>query len=214
MLGLGFGAAGDTGIPKAVFELDAGLSASYSGSGQTWANIVTAPADGSGQTAYDFYRGATNGSEGSDPTFNGSAGANSANEYFSFDGGDYLTLVGSNTTFLNSLHKENAVFTWYGFLRTPTSTGNANLFGTNAQSSSNIGIHINISTGGTLQLLVASGGGASLNITTPSSFFADNTNSFLAVSYNEALGAKRVTASFTLARNDAGSASLYHLEEE
>ncbi len=118
MLGIGFGAIEDAAIPVAVFELDAGLSASYNGTGQTWANIVTAPADGSGQTAYDFYRGATSGSEGSDRTFNGSAGANSANEYFSFDGGDYLTLVGFNTTFIHSMHKENAAFTWYGLLRT------------------------------------------------------------------------------------------------
>ena len=188
MLGMGFGAIEDAAIPVAVFELDAGLSASYGGSGQTWANIVTAPADGSGQTAYDFYRGATNGSEGSDPTFNGSAGANSANEFWSFDGGDYFTLAGSNTTFLNSLHKENAAFTWYGLLRTPTSlSGQENLFGTDAQSSSNIGMVIN-SSAGSLAFGVGNGSGA-FSALSSGGFIAAATNYLIAVSYDEATGA-------------------------
>jgi hypothetical protein len=188
MLGLGFGVIEDAAIPVAVFELDAGLSASYGGSGQTWANIVTTPADGSAQTAYDLYRGATSGSEGSDLTFNGSAGANSANEYWSFDSGDYFTLAGSNTTFLNSLHKENAAFTWYGFLRTPTSIGNANLFGTNAQSSSNIGIHLNLTSSGTFSFQAVNGSGAVLNVSSDTGLVDPGTNYLIALSCNEALG--------------------------
>jgi hypothetical protein len=45
-----------------------------------------------------------------------------------------------------------------------------------------------MTTGGTLQLFVASGGGVPLNTLTSSSFFADNTNTFLAVAYDEASG--------------------------
>ena len=131
MLGLGFGAIEDAAIPVAVFELDAGLSASYGGSGETFANIVTAPADGEGQTEYDFYRGVDADAESDSPTFNGSAGANSANEYFSFDGGDYLTLAGLNTAFIHSLHKEDAAFTWYGFLRMGLVDDSEVYFGTN-----------------------------------------------------------------------------------
>jgi hypothetical protein len=172
-----------------VFELDAGLSASYGGSGQTWANIVTAPADGSGQTAYDFYRGATSGSEGSDPTFNGSAGANSTNEYFSFDGGDYLTLAAGNTTFLNSLHKENAAFTWYGFLRTPTSlAANYGVFGTDANTSANVDVHC-LMGGDDLTLQIVTSSGAALNVNSGSGFLAAATNYLLAIAYNEATGA-------------------------
>ena len=188
MLGIGFGAIEDAAIPVAVFELDAGLSASYGGSGQTWANIVTAPADGSGQTAYDFYRGATSGSEGSDPTFNGSAGANSANEYFSFDGGDYLTLAGSNTTFLNNLHKENAAFTWYGFLETPSDLTQFGLFGTKSNISTNIGLDFSSNNNGNVSFSVGNGSGLAINVNTGNAFIAASTKCFVALSYEEATG--------------------------
>mgnify|MGYP003288471999 CR=1 FL=1 len=191
MLGLGFGVIEDAAIPVAVFELDAGLSASYGGSGQTFAHIVTAPADESAQTAYDFYRGATSGSEGSDPTFNGSAGANSANEYFSFDGGDYLTLAGSNTTFINSLHKENAAFTWYGFLKTGDLTAGSGYFGTISTGGASI-IGISIDSNGSGQFILTvnkADGSQALNPVTSGGFLSANTKYMLAVSYDEASGA-------------------------
>lgn len=178
-------------IPTAVFELDAGNSSSYSGSGQTWANIVTSPADGSAQTDYDFYRGITGSSQSSDPTFNGSAGANTSAEYWSFDGGDFFNKITTNGTFINSLHKDSAVFTWYGFLKTPTSLsgGNCHLFGTNGGGTSGKGLSLYLQSGGTMTLLVSdNSGGAALNKSTSSSFFSDATNHFLAVSYNEATG--------------------------
>ena len=56
MLGLGFGAIEDAAIPVAVLNGCRAFSFLW-GIGPDWANIVTAPADGSGQTAYDFYRG-------------------------------------------------------------------------------------------------------------------------------------------------------------
>jgi hypothetical protein len=83
--------------------LDAGDEASYSGSGQTWSDV-----SGNG---HHFYRGATSGSEGSDPTFNGTAGRRSAGEYFGFDGGDYCVLAAANPAWANNLHKDNAIFT-------------------------------------------------------------------------------------------------------
>src|SRR5574343_994393 len=90
-------------IASAVFDLDATQAASYPGSGTTWSNLVTAPADGSAQTAYDFYRG--DGSTSTTyPTFNGTPG--SAAAYWSFDGGDLFDLKsGANTTFLKNAHK-------------------------------------------------------------------------------------------------------------
>ena len=91
-------------LGSTVFELDA----QYYSFGQTFANSCAAPADGSGQTAYDFYRGAGSGSASDDPTFN-SAGSAS---YFSFDGGDFFTLVAgaTSTAFLKNLHKSGATF--------------------------------------------------------------------------------------------------------
>jgi hypothetical protein len=101
-----------------VCYLDAGDINSCSGSGaQMWANIVDTPADGAARAAYDFYLG--NGSNSTTlPTFIGVAGGKSANDYFYSDGnnltdrsGDCFRLAGSNTTFINSLHKANATFT-------------------------------------------------------------------------------------------------------
>lgn len=86
-----------------VFDLDATIAASYT-SGQTWSNLTASPADGSAQTDYDFYLGATSSATTDDPTFTGSAGSQSA--YWALDGGDWWTLKsGVNTTFLKNLHK-------------------------------------------------------------------------------------------------------------
>lgn len=87
-----------------VFELDATIADSYPGTGTTWANLTASPADGSAQTAYDFYLGNDGVTATQFPTFNGSAGDAAA--YWSFDGGDFFTLKsGANTDFLNNLHK-------------------------------------------------------------------------------------------------------------
>ena len=182
MLGLGFGAIEDAAIPVAVFELDAGLSASYGGSGETFANIVIAPADGEGQTEYDFYRGADADVESDGPTFNGSAGNNSANELFSFDGGDYFTLAGGNTGFLNSLHKENAKFTWYGIVKTATVLSDAGLFGT-AQSGT--GIWVRVSADGKMRFHSLNASVGAFSAATSSGFLANATEYFLAVAFDE-----------------------------
>lgn len=91
-------------LASTVMDLDATLSASYGGTGQAWSNLIAAPADGAAQTAYDFYRGASVTATTDDPTFTGTAG--SAAAYWAMDGGDYFRLVtGTNTTWLNNLHK-------------------------------------------------------------------------------------------------------------
>lgn len=83
--------------------LDAGDSASYA-SGQTWADV-----SGNGN---DFYRGLTSGADATDPTFNGTAGQNTIAEYWSFDGGDYFSIVsGANPTWVNDFFKNNGVGT-------------------------------------------------------------------------------------------------------
>lgn len=102
-----------------VFALDAADSASYSGSGQTWANLHASPADGSGQTAYDFYRGTGSGSESADASFVGTAGADPA--YFSFDGDDLLSLAGSMTTFLQQMHHSGKQWTIELWVDVPSS---------------------------------------------------------------------------------------------
>lgn len=84
-----------TVVASAVADLDATIASSYT-SGQTFANLVTAPADGAAQTAYDFWLGTNNGSAANDPTF--------ATDKFTLDGGDWFTIK-ANTTLVNNLHK-------------------------------------------------------------------------------------------------------------
>lgn len=85
----------DGALSSVVCDLDATISASYDGSGLTWANLIASPADGTARAAYDFHLG--NGSTDTTyPAFNGAAGHAAA--YWSVDGGDYFrlkTLVGS-----------------------------------------------------------------------------------------------------------------------
>ena len=90
-------------VPSCVFDLDATLAASYDGTSQLWKNLVPAPADGSAQTAYDFFLGDSASPSTDDPTFNGTAGSPAA--YFSNDGGDKFRIAGGNTSFLKNLHK-------------------------------------------------------------------------------------------------------------
>jgi len=81
--------------------LDAGALESYA-SGQTWTDLT-----GNGN---DFYRGETSGATASDPTHNGTPGDLSSSEYWTFDGSDWFSRVGGNTTFLNTLHHNNSKF--------------------------------------------------------------------------------------------------------
>lgn len=87
----------------------------YSGTGD-WLNDVAAPADGSAQSAYDL---TPSGSAIWDGTL------------WTFDGTNTLD-VGTNTTFLNGLHKSSAGNDWsaIALVRTAESTEQMSLFGT------------------------------------------------------------------------------------
>lgn len=131
--------------------LDAGDAASYS-SGQSWL-------DRSGN-GYDFFRGTDNTSQASDPTFNGSAGGLSASEYWSFDGGDYFTYDSTNETWMQNLHKDNAVFTLMTWVRLGSVGTTQGLFGSYGSPATNIGIFFCVTSANTLSLLMANGSGS------------------------------------------------------
>jgi hypothetical protein len=113
----GFGGGSPAAAPEGFYEdivdasldtnlqfcLDAAAASSYT-SGQTWTDMT-----GQGN---DFYRGATASATTDDPTHNGTPGALSSNEYFSFDGGDYFRLTQSNPSWVNDMHKNNAAWSW------------------------------------------------------------------------------------------------------
>lgn len=92
--------------------LDAGAGASYT-SGQKWLDL-----SGNG---VDFFRGTTSSAQASDPTFNGSADGRSSAEYWSFDGGDSFTHDAANLTWMNNLHKNNAIFSFCAWIYCPSS---------------------------------------------------------------------------------------------
>lgn len=133
--------------------LDAGDSASYS-SGQSWLDR-----SGNGQ---DFFRGSGSGSDASDPTFNGSAGGLSSGEYFSFDGGDYLTYDSANETWMQNIHKNNALFTLAISFYLGSLSATQYLMATGNNSAS-IGFEMDISTGGALALYILNGSGTVLH---------------------------------------------------
>jgi len=124
-------------VSSAVFDLDATMINSYGGTGQTWSNLIATPADGSSQTAYDFYLGATSSATTDDPTFNGTAGTSSA--YFSVDGGDLFTLKsGTNTTFFNNIHKTTGGSAgWMALALNVTDGGAIRIMGTKSAANTN-----------------------------------------------------------------------------
>ncbi len=101
--------------------LDAGDSASYGGSGQTWTSVASG--------AYSFFRGATSSAEASDPAFNGLAGALSGSEYFTLNGSQWFTLNQTNPAWVQTLHKANAVLTFMAVVYIPTISSLSQAFG-------------------------------------------------------------------------------------
>lgn len=99
-LGLGLNKQGTAGggaaspyldgvLDSVCAELDATIEASYPGTGQTWASLTAAPADGSSQTDWDAWLGLDGTADSADPGFVGTAGDPAA--YFNIDlEGDYF----------------------------------------------------------------------------------------------------------------------------
>lgn len=83
------------GVTSAVAQWDATFSDSYAGSGTSFNNLISSPADGSAQSAYHLTL--------SNLTFVGTADDEAA--YLETAGTGFAELVGSNTTFLNAMHR-------------------------------------------------------------------------------------------------------------
>ena len=162
-----------------AFMLDAGASASYPGTGQTWFDLTA--------NDRDFYLGADGSASTDDPTPNGTAGQLSAGEYFGFDGSDKFTAI-SNGTFINSLHKDNSTTTLILLARFPNFSANAVMFGT-ARLTSDIGIRHMIGTSGQLSIGVNNGGGTFQGLIISSITATAGRDTFIAISVDEAGGA-------------------------
>lgn len=143
--------------------------------------------DTSAGTANDFFRGADGSATGTDPTINGNVGELGC--YLSFDGGDYCRKTSANSTFLNSLHKDNATFTLlFWSYHATTSATTVGMFGTSGSTQSNVGIDLcpHDTTGGNfLRFACRRGGGNSLLVSSALTLPA-TTWSLWGVSLNEA----------------------------
>jgi len=99
-------------VPSTCFVLEASNIDSTDGSSQTWSNVITSPADGSAQTDFDMYRGATSSATTDDPTFTGTAGVPGA--YWLLDGGDVFTSITATPPgFLADIHKTTGGTAWW-----------------------------------------------------------------------------------------------------
>jgi hypothetical protein len=158
-----------------VLVLDAGDAASYDGSAQQWNDL-----SGGGN---HFNRGSTNGADATDPTFVGTAGRLSQGEYFSFDGGDFLTPVGA-PTFDDAWHLDNATVSMVA-LFFHASAGTKGIFG-NSDSSTAQGIRFGVTANG--QFLCKNGSGTATNMASVGLVGVGEWN-FIGCSVNEAAGA-------------------------
>jgi len=142
----------DTLLSNMELELDATESTSYSGSGQTWANVITSPDSGAAKTDNDFFLGLTSGSESTDPTFNV--------DRFDFDGGDlFACTTAGGTTFMNEMHFSTNPFTMIMVFDIGSTLADADRFFANGFLSTG-GILLSTEADGDLSILQRSGTGA------------------------------------------------------
>lgn len=163
-------ASGATGIqavvPSAVYQLDATVTGSYSGSGQSWLNMIQSPADGSTQATYDHWLGTTSSVEPTlDPVFVGVAGTSS--NYWTMTGTCGFTCKNTQSAFLQNIPLSTAGQDFWLAMafRQTTLAANAFIFDTSQNASTpGFRLAINITTGtNTLRL---EGSGVSLGSTT------------------------------------------------
>lgn len=186
-------------VSGCVFDLDATLTASYDGTSQRWSNLITAPADGAAQSAYNVTRGAAISASTDDPTFVGTAGDAAA--YFNLDGGDFFQLEGSNTTFLNSLHRTDITqpFTLGYVVRTSSTTATAGICTSRAvTSNSGQGVATVIVNGAWSAIGMSGDTAVVVGYDNPPPSYSNATNFLIIVSYDPATTTLRSWANGTL----------------
>ncbi len=130
---------------------------------------------------------------GDGPTPNGEAGRMSKDEYFSFDGGDYFGLIGTeNTPETETIHKEGAKFTAVGMIWPGDLGARQGIYGTNGGDLNSIGAELTIEqTTGFLRFRATNGSGtACLDVSSTAGLVAGQWN-FFAASIDEAANVSR-----------------------
>lgn len=172
-----------------VFRVDAGDSNSYAGGtvvedNDPVLNVTTDPADGSAQTAYQWLE------TGSNLEWTGTPNGKSSSEYFYCNTTGGLLKSTANTTFLNSLHKDNAKFTVMAAMVTGASTSGLGIFQTCNGGTGVRGIQI-VGDGGNINLKVSKGSGGLALDTTSTTSFPSSSTVIVGVAVDEANGIVR-----------------------
>jgi len=190
-------------FPSHVFAVDAGLSTSYNGSSQTFA-------DEGGSSIYDMWLGTSNSSS-DDPTFSGTSGGDSVSEYFTATASNKFFTQKSTPSFINTIHKHGAIFTMYAFVQNNTY---GCIWGNLADSAANIGFAFRIAGASRrIQFNISNGTEYRSIAETDANFILANTPQLIAISYNETTGVglvyrksaagDKLTHNFTLSYDDA-----------
>ena len=141
-------------VSSALIDIEATISDSYGGSGQTITDLLSGT---------NFTLGADASAGSDDPTFNGSAGDSGA--YFSTDGGDFFKAL-SNISILNGAHKTGGTDSgpvWFAIaFRTPSSFATQAIFGTST-SSNDQGFRVITLSSGAIRLQQSDGSGFGWN---------------------------------------------------
>lgn len=166
------------GLTSSVLcALDAGDSASYDGSSQTWTDVSGA--------GHHFYRGTGSGSDAADPTFSGTAGGLSYAEYFSFDGADQFSIITDSASW--DFHLDSAQFTLAAWLWVPNLTTDSVIFGNGPASDE--GMRWTLDSGERMNIVVQqNGGSAALALGATAAGVISRWN-FYAITIDEAAGA-------------------------
>jgi len=177
--------------------LDAGDATSLPAASAKWIDL-------SGNGA-DFYRGSSAGGDAAEPAINGTAGRMMNTNYLSFDGADYLEYDAANETWMQNIHKDNAIFTALVAFYVNTTVGSQGLISTNRGANSSVGFNIGVSPSGLLNFQVRTGSGAAIN-TSASGFGVNEPGWNIGlVSVNEGAG----TGSFLINGNLVSFTSTY-----
>lgn len=167
-----------------VCHCDATLSSSYNGTSQTIANLEATPADGSTQTALDFWLGGDASVTSDDPTFFGAAGSPLA--YFETDSGDIFTCKssGAAAAFFRDFHKTTQQwwFAYYGDLVLVNNDGFCGTSNTNTLH----GMAIEMNADGTADVVQRDGVG-STTVTSASTAILQNDTKIIIVSGDNSL---------------------------
>lgn len=155
--------------------LDAGDRTSYSGAGDTWTDLAPA--------ATNFAR-----TGASSPTFNGTAGNKSANEYFSFDSADWWTKSTANAAWIDNIHKDNAVFSLAAIIHVPSFASTISVCGTSG-GGAGTGFHLLITTGGLLNLVALNAGVAVINVNSGAAVLTAGAWNYIGLALDESVGA-------------------------